>query len=349
MKFVHLADVHFDAPFTSISDRAELGQKRRLEQRAAFKKVIEYIKENDINYLFISGDLYEQEYIRKSTIDYINNLFKEINNTKIFIVPGNHDPYLKESYYNTYNWAENVKIFTSNVEKVENDDADIYGYGFNNYEMNLNQLKEIKNIDKNKINILITHGTLIEGNEINGVYNPISLNELNKKGFDYIALGHIHKRSEYYPGSLISMGFDELGEHGFIAGEIINKNTDKKINKKFIKTDEREFIEINFDVTQIYSEDELIEKLNLIETKNNLYKINLVGERNFIINLNLKLIQSNIIKIKDETKFKIEIKENNNTLKGISIKKLNEKLKNNEINKKEYDDALQLLVNLFNY
>ena len=28
MKFVHIADVHFDVPFSTISDRAELGQTR---------------------------------------------------------------------------------------------------------------------------------------------------------------------------------------------------------------------------------------------------------------------------------------------------------------------------------
>ena len=344
MKFVHIADVHFDAPFTTISDRAELGQTRRLEQREAFKKVIDFIKENDVDYLFISGDLYEQEYIRKSTIDYINNLFQEIKDTKIYIAPGNHDPYIKESYYTTYNWSENVKIFTEKVEKVENDQVNIYGYGFNNYEMNLDQLNQIIIDEKDKINILVTHGAIVEGNEHNGIYNPISVNELKSKGFDYVALGHIHKRDEFYPGSLISMGFDELGEHGFIYGEIL----DKKINTKFVKADDREFIEMDFDISNIYSEEELIEKLNLIKTNNNLYKINLIGTRNFIINNNLKLIQKNIIKIKNNTSLKIEIKENNNTLKGISIKLLNKKIKNNEINQKDYDQILETMIKIFN-
>ena len=344
MKFVHIADVHFDAPFKTITDRAELGQTRRIEQKEAFKNVIEFIKENDVDYLFISGDLYEQEYIRKSTINYINNLFGEIKDTNVFIAPGNHDPYINNSYYKTFEWADNVKIFTENVEKVEKDDVCIYGYGFNNYEMNLNQLKDINIDDKNKINILITHGTIINGNELNGIYNPISKNELIRKNFDYIALGHIHKRDEFYPGSLISMGFDELGEHGFIYGEINNK----KMNTKFIKADKRELKEIDFDVSDIYSEEELIEKLNLINTENNLYKINLIGERNFIINLDIKLIQKNIIKIKDNTKLKIEIKENNNTLKGIIIKQLNKKIKNKEINQKEYDEIIELIIKIFN-
>ena len=344
MKFVHLADVHFDAPFTTISDRAELGQTRRLEQRSAFKKVIDFIKQNNVDYLFISGDLYEQEYIKKSTIDYINNLFKEIKNTKIFIAPGNHDPYINESYYNSFEWENNVKIFTQNTEKVENDDVNIYGYGFNNYEMNLNQLEKINIDEKEKINILVTHGTIIEGNELSGIYNPISINTLKNKGFDYVALGHIHKRDNYYPGSLISMGFDELGEHGFIYGEIINK----KIKTEFIKADDREFKELNLDITNLNSEEELIEKLNEIKTENNLYKINLIGERNFIINLNIKLVQKNIIKIKNKTKLKIEIKENNNSLKGIAIKQLNEKFGKNEIDKNKYDEILELILKILN-
>ena len=45
MKFVHIADMHFDTPFTLLSDRANLGEVRRLDQRKAFKKMIEYIKE----------------------------------------------------------------------------------------------------------------------------------------------------------------------------------------------------------------------------------------------------------------------------------------------------------------
>ena len=45
MKFVHIADMHFDSPFVNLSDKESLGDLRRLDQRKAFKKVIEYIKE----------------------------------------------------------------------------------------------------------------------------------------------------------------------------------------------------------------------------------------------------------------------------------------------------------------
>ena len=133
MKFVHIADMHFDTPFSVLNSRNKLGEKRRLEQREVLIKIINYIKENNIDYLFISGDLYEHEYIRKTTIEYINNLFKEISNTKVFISPGNHDPYINNSMYKTFTWNNNVHIFSGKLEIVEEEDCDIYGFGFNDF------------------------------------------------------------------------------------------------------------------------------------------------------------------------------------------------------------------------
>ena len=94
MKFVHIADMHFDMQFKMLSDKIGIGEQRRYDQRVILRKIINYIKENNIEFLFIAGDLYEQKYIRKSTIEYINNLFMQIPNTKIYITPGNHDPFI---------------------------------------------------------------------------------------------------------------------------------------------------------------------------------------------------------------------------------------------------------------
>ena len=58
MKFIHIADMHLDSPFVNLSDKDIMGDFRRLEQRKVLRKIIEYIKENDVNYLFISVDLY---------------------------------------------------------------------------------------------------------------------------------------------------------------------------------------------------------------------------------------------------------------------------------------------------
>ena len=144
MKFIHIADMHFDSPFSNLVGDNTMGEIRRLDQRKAFKEVIEYIKKENIEWLFISGDLYEQKYVRQSTIEYINNLFKEIPNTKIFISPGNHDPFLKNSYYNTYNWNENVKIFADKIEKICFENVNIYGYGFNDFYLEHSKIEEMR-------------------------------------------------------------------------------------------------------------------------------------------------------------------------------------------------------------
>ena len=340
MKFVHIADMHFDSPFVNLSEKDIMGDLRRLEQRKVFKKIIEYIKEKNIKYFFISGDLYEHKYIKQSTIEYINKLFEEIPETNIYIAPGNHDPYTKNSYYNKYNWSKNVKIFGPKVEKIETQDVNIYGYGFDDFYCSDSGVENIEIEQNEKPNILIIHGN-IDGSTIEDMqYNSMSKKMLEEKGFDYVALGHIHKKDYnveenqkiVYPGSTISLGFDELGEHGMIVGDV-EKN---KLETQFIKLDDKQFTKRELNVDNIYSKEELIEKINELEIEENNYvEIILIGNRNFEINkydLIKYILNNNIIKIKDNTKivYDLEKLENENTLKGLFIKEMNKKLKNAE-------------------
>lgn len=309
MNFVHIADMHLDAPFTTLADKQEVCKSRRLEQREILKNIVNYIKQHEIKYFFISGDLYEHSSIRQSTIDYINSLFLEIPNTKIFISPGNHDPYIKNSFYATYNWSKNVTIFKENIEKISLEDVNIYGYGFTDFYSNRVNFSKI-NLDKSKLNILIIHGSLDASDMAQMQYNPISSKELETIGFDYVALGHIHKRNcniieenkkIIYPGSTNSLGFDELGEHGMIVGELEKE----KIKLQFIKVDPKIFIELKLDISEINSEDDLVQKINDLDTnENELYKLILTGKRKFEINLNeiSKLVLNDkILKIKNLT------------------------------------------------
>ncbi len=353
MKFVHIADLHLDSPFTNLSEKGNLGNIRRLEQRNAIKKVISYCKENDVNYLFIAGDLYEENYIRKTSIDYINSLFKEIPNTKIFISPGNHDPYVKNSIYSKYNFNENVYIFReSKVEKYEDENANIYGSAFTDFYEQESSIDNLENLEMNgKPNILVMHCDLNGAKDKEGFsYNAVLESKLKDLGFDYCALGHIHKsnfevgKRIIYPGSLISLGFDELGEHGMIVGEINNG----ELTTKFIPVDERMFNEIEVDITNFNTQEELVEYIDALELKEKvMYKVVLVGNRNFEINSYeiLKLInQENILKIKDKTKlgYNIEKLSQENSLKGIYIRKILEKAESGEFSQEEIEKAIEL-------
>lgn len=350
MKFVHVADMHFDMPFTVLSKNG-LAEERRLDQRNAFNKMINYIKENNIEYLFIAGDLYENEYVRKSTIEYINNCFKQIPDTKVYIAPGNHDPYIVNSYYNRYEWSENAHIFTK-LDKVSNNNINVYGYGFTEFYSKKVELPS--QLDNSKINILIMHADLNGSTKQLGDYNSILETELRNTSFDYIALGHIHKSNFgkegkiIYPGSMIAGGFDELGKHGIVVGNI-NEQT-REVSLEFVELDNKEFVEIDLEVSNIYSKEELIEKVNEFKLDDNkYYKILLKGIKNIEIDANelLKYIDNkNIIKLKDKTKVEYDLEKisKEQSLKGIFVKELLEQM--NTDNKEEILESIYIGLNI---
>ena len=355
MKFVHIADMHFDAPFTSLVTRENLLENRKLDQRKIFKKVIDYIKQENIPYLFIAGDLYENEYVKESSIIYINNLFKEIPDTKIFITPGNHDPYIKNSYYSDFKFASNVYIFKGDFECKEMPDVNIYGMAFTSFYCKDTNFGNLVKIENGKPNILLMHASLDGSNDENREYNPVLKSKIETLEMDYVALGHIHKlyfnenknQNIVYPGSPMSFGFDELGKHGMIVGEI---NRDK-LDLEFIKLDDTEFTVLEKNVENFNSKEDLVEYLNELSLEENkLYKIELIGNRNFEINVReiFKLITNNkILKIKDLTKIGYNLDElkNENTLKGLFVKKMFEKLNSNEYTELEIEKAIEIGLN----
>lgn len=349
MNFVHIADMHFDVPFTTLN-KNDLGNTRRLEQREAFRKIIEYIKQNEIDFLFICGDLYEHEYVKQSTIEFINNQFKEIPNTKIYIVPGNHDPKIKDSYYSKYNFNENVYIFGSDIQKISEENVDLYGYGFENFYMKNTKVNEIKIDNPNKINILLTHGSIDGGYDELREYNPMKESDLKNLEFDYIALGHIHKpyyrgngQKIIYPGSTIGLGFDELGAHGMIVGNI---DENKKLEIAFVPVDKKQFEEVSIIVDEILSKEDLIDSINMMNwDENRYYKIILTGKRNFEIEpveILKHITSNNIIKIKDETTLKVDLEtlSKEESLRGIFVKNLLEKM--TEENKEQIIKAIEI-------
>ena len=352
MKFVHLADLHLDAKFDSLSSIDGLPQKRRLEQRKALKDVVEYIKENDIKLFLISGDLYEQNYIRKSSIEYVNKLFEEIPDTQIFIAPGNHDPYIKNSFYSTYTWSKNVHIFNENIEKIDFEDAHIYGFGFTDFYCKQSEIEEIQVEEPDDINILITHGSLDGGSDDLREYNPLRQSKLKQLDFDYIALGHIHKpyyneeknQKIFYPGSTISLGFDELGEHGILVGDIEKD----ELKVKFMTIDPRQYEEKERDITEMTSNEEVLEKLqNLVLNNENLYKIILVGKRYFTLNIDeIKKLNSreNIVKIKDKTKVGIDIERiaEENNVRGIFVRNMLERKERENLDEDFIEKAIEI-------
>ena len=94
-----------------------------------------------------------------------------------------------------------------------------------------------------------------------------------------------------------------------IVGDITKQN----IKLEFIELDSKQFIEMELNITDTFSEDDLIQEINNLNLdENSFYKIILTGKRKFEININqLKKVitNENIIKIKNKTKPDLDIEE----------------------------------------
>ncbi len=216
--FFHCGDIHFDIPFTSLSTKIGLPKKRRDAIKTAFITMIEAIRKEKPDFLFIAGDLYEHEYTSLRTIQWINELFTTILDTTVLLIAGNHDPEAGNSFYQTMNWSENVYYLgESNPQQFFKQlQLMIYGVGFG---PGYGQSMSINNIEceTSHTNVLLFHGDVdLDIGERD--YNAISSSLLYSKGFDYVAVSHNHKyRNDFgkkglihNAGSLESLGFDEI-------------------------------------------------------------------------------------------------------------------------------------------
>lgn len=345
MRFVHIADLHLDTPLISLKNNRELIKNRRNEHKQIFKDVIKFVKKEKVDALFIAGDLFEHKFVEKSTIEFIINSLEIIPDTKVFITPGNHDPFIKNSPYTTFEWPSNVKIFGEKIEKVSlAEKIDVYGMGFENFEVAENDFESFRVEDEEKINFLIAHGTL---NGASGKYNDINSKYLDQ--FDYVALGHIHlpmfEEKIVYSGALVACGFDETGEHGMVVGELV----DGKVKYEFKNMEYRHFVDLEIDISDIKTSIDVFDKVDL---KDDIYRITFKGARNVEVKDLMELLKSkssNITEFRDETHLPYDLDEisKQQTLKGIFTRKMLEEIERNPNQKEEIMKAIEITYTAF--
>jgi len=230
IKFLHFSDLHLDMPFRDIGIGFGTSSSRRQDLKEILHKITFIAAQERVDVILISGDLFEQNYVEKSTINFVDAMFAQIPEIRIFIIPGNHDPYISTGYYKNYGWSSNVCILSNERPFTVVNDLDlcIYGIGFNTYYQDHCPLEILPPLRKDIRNILLIHGTMDMNAAIdNGRYNPVTSENLAGLGMNYIALGHFHNRIDNYkglniynPGSPEPLGFDEPGEHGVYIGKL---------------------------------------------------------------------------------------------------------------------------------
>lgn len=345
ISLIHCADLHLDAPFKSMGCDSYTGDRRK-DLKKTFESIISLALEKNVDYLLVSGDLYEHDYAGRTVIRWINEQFARLGDKLVIIIPGNHDPYTGNSWYRNYTWSPNVRILSSKTPEYRDTTTScyFYGIGFNTYRQETVSIAKEPEIFPEYLNICLFHGT-VDMPFAQQAYNPVDSKELLGMGFDYYALGHFHKFNDKLadegilnPGSPEPLGFDEQNEHGVYLVELTKDGEQIHREYEFVPLQQREYHGIEYDVGGIADNANLISRISeaLREKvlKTDIIRINLVGRLNFGMCIDLKEIEQNLmdeyyyVRVKDNTRpaYNIEELASEKNITGVFIEMMQKKI-----------------------
>ncbi len=337
VKIFHMADVHLDAPFSSLSPtEAELARR---SLRSAFVSALFTAKNRGVDIFLIAGDLFDSEYVTPETRDFLCAKLSEYKEMRFFIAPGNHDPYTDSSPYATMPLPENVHVFRGKGAAVIKElGVAVYGVGFTSAETTESPLSDLPELDKSLINIMVCHGDL---GASSSVYGPISKDEIARSGFDYIALGHIHKTSGVleeggvhyaYSGCTEGRGFDETGDKGALIGTV----SKGEVSLSFLSLARRKYAVETIDTSNVESRAELIEairKAMIPYGYDTHLRVVLTGSPKAVISVGAEFFETGgsnpmSLEIKDKSTPRISLTktEGETTLLGVFTRRMQNKL-----------------------
>lgn len=226
-KFIHISDLHLnlrDVDYTvnSIDEK----RKKSIE---IFDNVIERCFIEAIDFLLITGDLFDNNYYPAELYNYVVNQFESIPETKIYISPGNHDTTEKMYIYKYGMLPKNVHVFANcnNIQSVEaKDNINIIGADYN-YNINKEDIEDILIESRDKFNILMLHSPLKDRVSKEHYYSKVE-ELLENLPLNYCAFGYEHTFTGFisidnctaaHPGSPYGIE-DTKSNRGYIIGTI---------------------------------------------------------------------------------------------------------------------------------
>ncbi len=287
IKVIHCADLHLGAELSSLG---HLARARREEHVMTFTRIIDLCQREKADLLLIAGDLFEGSCTDQPIVDTVREAFSRIPDTLVAIAPGNHDYIALDSPYEQECWPDNVLIFKSDYDSAVFADRGfrVWGVGFARTYAAESLLPSGAFVDDRLINIGVLHGDLVAAGQ-SSLYNPVTVSQIGDSGLDYLALGHIHKRTDImrsgrtfyaYSGCPEGRGFDELGEKGVFIGTV----SKGKADMAFLPVCRRMNLELSVDIGAAATQNEAAEIIRRIareeygeQYREHLYKIILTG------------------------------------------------------------------------
>lgn len=273
-KFLHAADLHLDSPVQIRSaSGSSILPKLSTATLDSFTDLCVFASDEHVDFIVLAGDVYDgiERGLRAQL-----RLFREISNLRdlginVYMVHGNHDPIVGSKEI-AMKWPDNLYVFPKSPKTFDLvKDGQVYGritgmsYESKHETRNLAlQFPEV--IGSNLFEIAVLHANIGSANE-HANYAPATLDDLLSKGYDYWALGHIHKRTVLndkpkviYPGNLQGLHL-KPSERGPKGAELVKVDAGGISNcpKPFSKVI---FDQISFDVSNYKTFESLMRGLD---------------------------------------------------------------------------------------
>ena len=280
LTFIHAADFHLDSAFGALDQRRAAARRR--ESRETVLRLANYVGSHGVDLVLLAGDLFDSAAAFRETGEQLSAALGQME-AQVFIAPGNHDWYGPGSPYRTVDWPENVHIFSENTltaVELPQWNLVIHGAAFTDSQQTESFLRGFSAPADGKVHMGLLHGE-VDGAEEQ--YDPLRREEIAGSGLAYLALGHVHRRTEplrlgntvcAWPGCLEGRGFDELGEKGFYQGTLDETG---RVSLEFVPFARRRYEILEVDVTGKDPRSALEAALPA-DTARDLYRIILTGE-----------------------------------------------------------------------
>lgn len=235
MKIMHLSDLHIGKKVNEYS--------MLQDQIYILKEILQIIDDEKVETVIIAGDVYDRSLPPNEALGLFDEFLYQLSgrNVNVFVISGNHDSPERISYGGrmmTENKIFLSPVYDGNVKPITlNDDygevnfyllpfvrpADIRRYfpdeNIENYTDAVKVAIDNMNVDFNERNILVTH-QFVTGAELSESEDIIVGGTDNVSGevfdgFDYVALGHIHREQTVgkdnirYCGTPLKYSFSE--------------------------------------------------------------------------------------------------------------------------------------------
>jgi len=260
-RFIHAADIHLDSPLKSLALRdPELAELIGNATRRAFAGIIDLCLAEQVDALLLAGDLYDGDQTSMKTARFLAERLRQLHeaNIKVFIIRGNHDALSRITKELTF--PESVTLFGGRAGAIEVERANtdfpvtIHGLSFAQPHAPDSLLPRFKLPTQGAVNIGLMHTSLAGATE-HPDYAPCSITDLTTSGFDYWALGHIHKRSLIQGRCTIVMpgmpqGRD-IGESGAKSVTLVTIADDRSIRLEERFTSVAQFESVPIDLTGV--------------------------------------------------------------------------------------------------